>query len=126
MWFLLPEMTTASINIDNLSKYIEMKCLNIITASVISVINATHGIKITYRWWKETFYLWFDVEFFFQEWGIKHHITPPDFPRENEQIKRVVQTIMISLSEAAEEGTGLYIVLLDYRIQLVSDMALPT
>ncbi|GFW31382.1 retrovirus-related Pol polyprotein from transposon 17.6 [Trichonephila clavipes] len=30
---------------------------------------------------------------FFQEWGIKHHVIPPHFPRANGQIERAVQTV---------------------------------
>ncbi|GFW68614.1 retrovirus-related Pol polyprotein from transposon 17.6 [Trichonephila clavipes] len=30
---------------------------------------------------------------FFREWGIKHHVTPPRFPRANGQIERAVQTV---------------------------------
>ncbi|GFT40552.1 integrase catalytic domain-containing protein [Trichonephila clavipes] len=60
-----------------------------------------------------------------KEWGIKHHVTPPHFPRANGQIERAVQTVKNSLTKAAEEGKDLYIVLLDYRIQPAKDMPSP-
>ncbi|GFY79268.1 integrase catalytic domain-containing protein [Trichonephila inaurata madagascariensis] len=62
---------------------------------------------------------------FFREWGIKHHVTPPHFPRVNGQIERAVQTVKNSLTKAAEEGKDLYVVLLDYRIQPAKDMPSP-
>ncbi|GFV60025.1 integrase catalytic domain-containing protein [Trichonephila clavipes] len=62
---------------------------------------------------------------FFQEGGIKHHVTPPHFPRANGQIERVVQTVKNTLTKAAEEGKDLYVVLLDYRIQPAKDMSSP-
>ncbi|GFR03844.1 integrase catalytic domain-containing protein [Trichonephila clavata] len=48
---------------------------------------------------------------FFQEWGIKHHVTLPHFPRANGQIERAVQAVKNSLTKAAEEGKNLYVVL---------------
>ncbi|GFS97773.1 integrase catalytic domain-containing protein [Nephila pilipes] len=59
---------------------------------------------------------------FFREWGIKHHVTPPHFPRTNGQIERAVQTVKNSLTKAAEGKKDLYVVLLDYRIQPAKDM----
>ncbi|GFX21999.1 integrase catalytic domain-containing protein [Trichonephila clavipes] len=56
---------------------------------------------------------------FFQEWGIKHQVTPPHFPRANGQ------TVKNSLTKAAEEGKDLYVVLLDYMIQPAKDMPSP-
>ncbi|GFY66839.1 integrase catalytic domain-containing protein [Trichonephila inaurata madagascariensis] len=41
---------------------------------------------------------------FFREWGIKHHVTLPHFPRANGQMERAVQTKKNSLTKAAEEG----------------------
>ncbi|GFU03655.1 integrase catalytic domain-containing protein [Nephila pilipes] len=62
---------------------------------------------------------------FFREWGIKHHVIPPHFPRTNGQIERAVQTVNNSLTKAAKEGKDLYVVLLDYRIQSAKDMPSP-
>ncbi|GFQ76699.1 integrase catalytic domain-containing protein [Trichonephila clavata] len=59
---------------------------------------------------------------FFREWGIKHHVTPPHFPRANGQKERAVQTVKNYLTKAAEGGKDLYVVLLDYRIQPAKDM----
>ncbi|GFW20853.1 integrase catalytic domain-containing protein [Trichonephila clavipes] len=58
---------------------------------------------------------------FFQEWGIKHHVTPPHF-NANGQIKRAMQTVKCSLTEAAEKGKEFYVVMLVYRIQTAKDI----
>ncbi|GFW63934.1 retrovirus-related Pol polyprotein from transposon 17.6 [Trichonephila clavipes] len=115
--------------IDYLSKYVELKPINSTTAqyviTVMKSIYATHGIPeelvsdggppYNSNWMMN----------FFREWGIKHHVTPPHFPRANGQIERAVQTVKNSLTKAAEEGKDLYVVLLDYRIQPAKDMPSP-
>ncbi|GFQ95202.1 integrase catalytic domain-containing protein [Trichonephila clavata] len=63
---------------------------------------------------------------FFREWGIKHYVTQPNFPRANGQIERAVQTVKNSLTKVAEEGKYLYAVLLDCSIQPAKDMPSPT
>ncbi|GFX81734.1 transposon Tf2-8 polyprotein [Trichonephila clavipes] len=117
--------------IDYLSKYVELKPLNSTTAQSLSVITvmksiyATHGIPeelVSDGGPPNNSNLMMN---FFQEWGIKHHVTLPHFPRTNGQIERAVQTVKNSLTKATEEGKDLYVVLLDYRIQLAKDMPSP-
>ncbi|GFY79409.1 retrovirus-related Pol polyprotein from transposon 17.6 [Trichonephila inaurata madagascariensis] len=103
--------------IDYLSKYVELKPLNSTTAqSVITVmksIYATHGIPEEFVSDGGPLYNSNLMMNFFREWGIKHHVTPPHFPRANGQIERAEQTVKNSLTKAAEEGKDLYVVLLD-------------
>ncbi|GFX43723.1 uncharacterized protein K02A2.6 [Trichonephila clavipes] len=115
--------------IDYLSKYVELKPLNSTTAqSVITVmksIYATHGIPeelVSDGGPPYNSNLMMSLS---QEWGIKHHVTPPHLLRANGQIERAVQTVKNSLTKAAEEGKDLYVVLLDYRIQPAKDMPSP-
>ncbi|GFU21599.1 transposon Tf2-12 polyprotein, partial [Nephila pilipes] len=115
--------------IDYLSKYVELKPLNSTTAqSVITVmksIYATHGIPEDLVSDGGPPFNSNLMTNFFREWGIKHHVTPPHFPRANGQIERAVQTVKNSLTKAADEGKDLYVVLLDYRIQPAKDMQSP-
>ncbi|GFQ80959.1 retrovirus-related Pol polyprotein from transposon 17.6 [Trichonephila clavata] len=114
---------------DYLSKYVELKPLNSTTAqSVITVmksIYATHGIPEDLVSDGGPPFNSNLMTNFFRKWGIKHHVTPPHFPRANGQIERAVQTVKNSLTKAAEEGKDLYAVLLDYRIQPAKDMPSP-
>ncbi|GFY75420.1 integrase catalytic domain-containing protein [Trichonephila inaurata madagascariensis] len=115
--------------IDYLSKYVELKPLNSATAqSVVTVmksIYATHGIPEELVSDGGPPYNSNLMMNFFREWRIKHHVTPPHFPRENGQIERAVQTVKNSLTKAAEEGKDLYVVLFDYRIQPAKDTPSP-
>ncbi|GFS34489.1 retrovirus-related Pol polyprotein from transposon 17.6 [Trichonephila inaurata madagascariensis] len=115
--------------IDYLSKYVELKPLNSTTAqSVITVmksIYATHGIPEELVSDGGPPYNSNLMMNFFREWGIKHHVTPPHFPRANGQIERAVQTVKNSLTKGVEEGKDLFVVLLDYRIQPAKDMPSP-
>ncbi|GFQ87520.1 integrase catalytic domain-containing protein [Trichonephila clavata] len=115
--------------IDYLSKYGELKPLNSTTAqSVITVmksIYATHGIPEDLVSDGGPPFNSNLMTNFFREWGIKHHVTPPHFPRENGQIERAGQTVKNSLTKAAEEGKDFYVVLLDYRIQPAKDVPSP-
>ncbi|GFX59108.1 uncharacterized protein K02A2.6 [Trichonephila clavipes] len=115
--------------IDYLSKYVELKPLNSTTAqSVIIVmksIYATHGIPEELVSDGGPQYNSNLMMNFFREWGIKHHVTLPHFPRVNGQIERAVQIVKSSVTKAAEEGKDLYVVLLDYRIQPAKDMPSP-
>ncbi|GFY73824.1 integrase catalytic domain-containing protein [Trichonephila inaurata madagascariensis] len=63
---------------------------------------------------------------FFQEWGIKHHVKLPHFPRANTQIERAVQAVKNSLTKAAEEGKDLYVVQFDNKIQPAKEMPSPS
>ncbi|GFR14481.1 retrovirus-related Pol polyprotein from transposon opus [Trichonephila clavata] len=78
--------------IDYLSKYVELKPLNNITAqSVITVmksIYATHGIPEDLVSDGGPPFNSNLMTNFFREWGIKHHVTTPHFPRANGQIER--------------------------------------
>ncbi|GFQ83690.1 retrovirus-related Pol polyprotein from transposon 17.6 [Trichonephila clavata] len=94
--------------IDYLSKYVELKPLNSTTAqSVITVmksIYATHGIPEDLVSDGGPPFNSNLMTNFFREWGIKHHVTPPHFPRANGQIERAVQPVKNSLTKTAEEG----------------------
>ncbi|GFQ84278.1 integrase catalytic domain-containing protein [Trichonephila clavata] len=78
--------------IDYLSKYVELKPLNSTTAqSVITVtksIYATHGIPEDLVSDGVPPFNSNLMMSFFREWGIKHPVTPPHFPRTNGQIER--------------------------------------
>ncbi|GFY67498.1 integrase catalytic domain-containing protein [Trichonephila inaurata madagascariensis] len=115
--------------IDYLSKYVELKPLNSTTAqSVIIVmksIYATHGIPEELVIDGGPPYNSNLMMNFFREWRIKHHVTPPHFPRANGQIERAVQTVKNSLTKAAEEGKDLYVILLEYRTQPAKDIPSP-
>ncbi|GFQ70402.1 retrovirus-related Pol polyprotein from transposon 17.6 [Trichonephila clavata] len=97
--------------IDYLSKYVELKPLNSTNAqSVITVmksIYATHGIPEDLVSDGGPPFNSNLMSKFFREWGIKHHVTPPHFPRANGQIERAVQRVKNSLTKAAEEGKDL-------------------
>ncbi|GFY57913.1 integrase catalytic domain-containing protein [Trichonephila inaurata madagascariensis] len=117
--------------IDYLSKYVELKLLNSTTAqSVITVmksIYATHGIAEDFA---SDGGLPFNSNLmnFFREWGIKHPVTPPHFPRANRQIERAVQTVKNPLTKATEEGKDLsmlYCLTTGYS-QPAKDMPLPS
>ncbi|GFW49989.1 retrovirus-related Pol polyprotein from transposon 17.6 [Trichonephila clavipes] len=116
--------------IDYLSKYVELKPLNSTTAqSVITVMKSiyatSYGISEELVSDGGPPYNSNLMMNFFREWGIKHHVTSPYFPRVNGQIERAVQTVKHSLTKAAEEGKDWYVVLLDYRIQPAKGMPSP-